>query len=339
MMHELRDIVKQAFHWHEEKRSCVLATLVALDGSSYRRPGVRMLVAEHGKTVGALSGGCVEKEVLRRVSSVFETGKAKVISYDGRYRLGCEGVLYILIEPFVVDDLFFSQFSDRLKERRAIDLTSYFIKEDDAQGDFGSFIEFDQVSTAFSGKPILSSASYQVFRQQLEPAMKLMIVGDSYDARQLAQITSQLGWEVEVIASLQNGASKEDFPGTCEMQLAGPDWLAFKTFDHRTAIVLMTHNFALDLSYLLALKEQSLAYLGVLGAARRRDLLFNELVEKAPDVSMEFLESIHAPAGLDIGAETPQEIALSILSEILAVTRQTTLQYLREKNRPIHALR
>ena len=100
MIHELKKI----FQVHETSAKAslksVLATVVALDGSSYRKPGVRMLILENGYTVGAVSGGCVEKEIVRQTASVFSSGEAKIMTYDGRYRLGCEGILYILLEPF-----------------------------------------------------------------------------------------------------------------------------------------------------------------------------------------------------------------------------------------------
>ena len=106
MTHELKEIVKEAIKNQALGIKNVLATVVDLDGSSYRHPGVRMLLSSTGKMIGAVSGGCVEKEVLRSANSVFETGKSKIMTYDGRYRLGCEGVLYILLEPFKVSDTF-----------------------------------------------------------------------------------------------------------------------------------------------------------------------------------------------------------------------------------------
>ena len=101
--------------------------------------------------------------------------------------------------------------------------------------------------------------------------------------------------------------------------------------------MLMTHSYAKDLKYLLALQDQYPAYFGLLGPTRRREKLFNSLLEHHPDVPEEFITQIHGPAGLDIGAETPQEIALAILAEILAVTRQKAVIPLREKEGTIHA--
>ena len=99
----------------------------------------------------------------------------------------------------------------------------------------------------------------------------------------------------------------------------------------------MTHSFVKDLAYLLTLKDRQYAYLGLLGPMRRREKLFDEILERHSDVSEEFLESIHGPAGIDIGAETPQEISNSIISEILAVVRQVEPRLLKEKLGKIHS--
>ena len=99
MLFELKEIIAKAIVYQQQGIPAVLATVVALDGSSYRKPGVRMLISQHGETIGAVSGGCVEKEVVRQSKEVFESNTPRIMTYDGRYRLGCEGVLYILIEP------------------------------------------------------------------------------------------------------------------------------------------------------------------------------------------------------------------------------------------------
>lgn len=102
MTHELKKIFQVFTSSSAASDTFVLATVVALEGSSYRRPGVRMLISKNGRTLGAVSGGCVEKEIIRQSVSVFEDGIPKMMTYDGRYRLGCEGILYILIEPFAL---------------------------------------------------------------------------------------------------------------------------------------------------------------------------------------------------------------------------------------------
>src|SRR5690606_22223904 len=100
MTHEFKEIVQKGLEAKKQGLKSVLASVVDLDGSSYRRPGVRMLILDNHHMVGAVSGGCVEKEILLQSQTVFKTGQAKIMTYDGRYRLGCEGVLYILLELF-----------------------------------------------------------------------------------------------------------------------------------------------------------------------------------------------------------------------------------------------
>ncbi|MEM7038395.1 MAG: XdhC family protein, partial [Bacteroidota bacterium] len=154
MIHELKQIVEYGYIAGLEGKRCVLATVVALDASSYRKPGVRMLIREDGDMVGAVSGGCVEKDVVQNARQVFSTGESLVMTYDGRYRLGCEGTLFILLEPFSVDADTFATFSNYLKTRRPISLTSYFRKVDRATGAFGTWLEFNETQIAFHDLPL-----------------------------------------------------------------------------------------------------------------------------------------------------------------------------------------
>ena len=131
MIHELKEIIQQAVINQQKGLKNVLASVVFLEGSSYRKPGVRMLIAEDLSTIGAVSGGCVEKEIIQRSKSVFLDNKAKIITYDGRYRLGCEGILYILIEPFYIENKFLHRFSEAIKNRESIEINSFFINFED----------------------------------------------------------------------------------------------------------------------------------------------------------------------------------------------------------------
>ncbi len=104
MTHEIKDIFHQVFLWQSEGKESVLATVVEVEGSSYRNPGVRMLVNNAGETFGAVSGGCIEKEVQTQAQSVFQTQTPKMMTYDGRFRLGCEGIIFILLEPLIIGE-------------------------------------------------------------------------------------------------------------------------------------------------------------------------------------------------------------------------------------------
>ena len=151
MIHELKEIIGQAVINQQKGLKNVLASVVHLDGSSYRKPGVRMLIGEDLSTIGAVSGGCVEKEIIHRASSVFADGKPKIITYDGRYRLGCEGILYILIEPFFIENTFLKRFSEVIQQRETLKIDSFFQKDDEIFGNFGSQITFsNQETVAFS---------------------------------------------------------------------------------------------------------------------------------------------------------------------------------------------
>ncbi|TVZ56007.1 xanthine/CO dehydrogenase XdhC/CoxF family maturation factor [Lutibacter sp. Hel_I_33_5] len=338
MTHEFKKIIQQSILNQQKNIQNVLATVVDLDGSSYRKPGVRMLLSSDDKMVGAVSGGCVEKEIQRRAQTVFNDGKSKVITYDGRYRLGCEGVLYILLEPFFVSKDFLKAFTNNLEERNSFQLHSYYKKEDESFGNLGSEIQFkDGEKFTFSNdfKP-KDSTKTLIFKQTLQPLFQLIIIGGEHDAVTLCKQANQLGWQVDIITSVKDPKKLSDFPGANSVDAQTPELIEFNTINNNTAIVIMNHNFTYDLRYLIKLEEQSPIYIGVLGAAKRREKLLNELFEFAPDISDAFLEKLHTPAGLNIGAETPEEIALSILAEILSVVRKKEVFSLKKITGKIH---
>ncbi|WP_422859886.1 XdhC family protein [Flagellimonas sp. S174] len=334
MTHELKSILIGYKAAKAEGIQSVLATVVALDGSSYRRPGVRMLLLENGKMIGAVSGGCVEKEVLRQAESVFQKGIPKVMVYDGRYRLGCEGILYILLEPFQPNAQFLEVFWETMKYRKPFLIKSFFQKDHSENRGYGSSFLFEGNELALNST--LVKSDMEVFEQKLSPCFQLIIIGAEHDAVQLCQLASLMGWEVTIVSNPREEKTANHFPGVHTFLQQEPENLEIP-LDEETAVVLMTHSFVKDLGYLLALKDKNCAYLGLLGPMRRREKLFDELLERHPDIAEDFLDSIHGPAGIDIGAETPQEISISIISEILARVRQTEPMLLKEKLGKIHS--
>ncbi|MET1259362.1 XdhC family protein [Flagellimonas sp. DF-77] len=333
--HELKKIFKAFSAANEKKHKTVLASVVALEGSSYRQPGVRMLIIENGDMVGAVSGGCVEKEVKRQAQSVFEKGIPKVMTYDGRYRLGCEGVLFILIEPFEPSSEVVEAFWQRIDTRKPIGIQSHFEPRIEENQGFGSQLHVDEVTLPLRpvDQPYVGPT---VLEQRLDAPFRLLIVGAEHDAVQLCAMAALMGWEVIVVAPPNEEKELKDFPGAKAMAYAEAETLTVQG-DVHTAIILMTHSYVKDLKFLLQLKSHRFAYFGILGPARRREKLFHEALEHDPDLSLEFLESVNGPAGLDIGADTPQEIALSILAEILGTTRNRDGSPLKDKEGRIHA--
>ena len=335
MTHELKQIIQAYLEAKKQGLKSVLATVVALDGSSYRRPGVRMLILENEQMIGAVSGGCVEKEVLRQAVSVFTNGVSKVMTYDGRYRLGCEGILYILIESFSPDENTLIAFNETITIRTSIKILSYFTKAVAQDAGFGSEIYLQNQKYPLNSEAKLDT-KFDQFQQAMEPCFKLIIVGAEHDAVQLCSFASNMGWEVSVIAHPSENKKLTDFPGANELHGVVAEEMDVSGIDNQTAIVLMTHSFVKDLQFLIALQKSPMIYLGLLGPNKRREKLLNEFIEHCPDVEGTFFDQVYGPAGLNIGGETPQEIAISILAEILAVIRGKEPMSLRDKKGGIH---
>lgn len=180
MLHEIKNIIKAAQSAETEGIKTVLASVVSLDGSSYRRPGVRMSIQENGEMIGAVSGGCVEKEVRRQAQSVFETGASKLMVYDGRYRLGCEGILYILIEPLELSKDFLSAFDKQCKSRKGFTIDSWFSTEENHRLHGYSIFNLTDGSFAINSN---QTDGLELFTQQLKPGFNLQIVGSEQDRK------------------------------------------------------------------------------------------------------------------------------------------------------------
>jgi len=336
MTHEFKHIVEASIDAKQNGLKSVLATVVALDGSSYRKPGVRMLILENNQMIGAVSGGCVEKDILRQAQSVFQTGHAKMMTYDGRYRLGCEGILYILIEEFLPIDNCISDFKKCLEQRESFSIHSNYKKEEGVYDGLGSMIQFENNSFQLSNFS-KEASNLLLFSETLPPCFKLMIFGAEHDAVQLCKLGHYNGWEVTVVSGPLESKTIENFPGATAFYSVSPDALELKSIDQETAIVIMSHNFANDLKYLIELKDTKPTYLGLLGPAKRREKLLSQFLEYCHEVEDSFIDNIFGPAGLNIGAETPQEIAISIISEVLSVIREQTPMSLKEKRTGIHS--
>lgn len=338
MTHELKQIIQGYLNAKHLGLKAVMATVVELEGSSYRRPGVRMLINEHGHMTGAVSGGCVEKEILKQSHSVFSKGIPKMMSYDGRYRLGCEGTLYILIEPFDLSEKSLEVLATSFRLRTPIEIhTCYDIRIGESH-DWGSCFVFKKDLTIGyrNGFEKGERLGIRVFRNILEPCFELLIIGGEHDAAQLSMMASALGWEVTVVVSPSSPQELSDFPGASKLLKQAATDLDASRLSENSAVVLMTHSFVKDLDYLLGLTESDPCYIGLLGPKNRREKMFDNLIEREVDLKDAFFDKVYGPAGLDIGSETPQEIALSICSEILSVQRQRNAISLREKTGTIH---
>ena len=337
MTNEIKQLFETAKIWRKSGKNSVLVTVVDLKGSSYRRPGVRMLISDTGETCGAVSGGCVEKEIQHQAQSVFKSGNAKIITYDGRFRLGCEGILFMLLEPFFISDAMLESFHSVLNNRQSFKTESYYYHVPGEHAAIGSQLIVN--GKTFSFNPAFQSdqtTDQQKFCQTFPPIFQLHIFGAEHDAVQLCKAAHLLGWEITIVASPDEAKSIAYFPGADRFISPTFDQLDTSGFDAQTAIILMTHSFNKDVQYLMALRHVKPAYFGLLGPKDRRERILSKFLEYCPDTSLAFLEQLRSPAGLNIGAENAPEIAVSILAEILSVIRNQQPMALKDKPGSIH---
>jgi len=272
-----------------------LATLVRAQGSSYRRPGARMLVCPDGTTVGSLSGGCLEEEVARRAFEVIRTGTASLMSFDTRLRFGCNGTIEIFVEA--VRESFLAELAEHFAHRRSCRAMTVFSGAP------------EQLGTRMLGMEEKSLAG--AFLQEIKAPIQILIFGDGPDSMPLRSFAETLGWSVIEVDQAS------DLPARV---------------DERTAAIVKSHNYGRDFAALRHLLQLDLRYVGLLGPRKRRDQLLNALFDD--DASLE--SELFAPAGFDLGAETPEEIALAITSEIQTVFAEASGESLRDRKVPIH---
>lgn len=327
MTHEFKHIIDAYAQSVLLGQKAVLATLVDVEGSSYRKEGVRMLVLENNQIVGAVSGGCVEKEVVSQSQTVFKTGVPKMMTYDGRFRLGCEGTLYLLLEKLQISKKVLEQIQDYLFYRKSFELYSYYDKNSSIN--MGTIIKFKNSEEFILSRDIVDKQESLCYSQEMKPCFQLYILGTEHDAEDLCLLASNVGWEVTIVATIQSKKRIENFKGAKSFLNLESEQVNELIIDDETAVVLMTHNYAKDFSYLRALKNTDPIYIGLLGAVKRKEQLLSAIIEEDFEVKEQFLDKISGPAGLNIGAETPQEIAISILAEIIAVVKEKENIYLK----------
>jgi xanthine/CO dehydrogenase XdhC/CoxF family maturation factor len=292
---EVREIIR---FWEERKaQPLALATLVKVTGSSYRRPGARMLISAAGEFAGGVSAGCIEEQVVDCAREVLRSGKPQLMRFDTRLRFGCHGMIDVFVEP--IESQVLAELRDCFSQRQSCRLVT--VLQGESPGTRVS--RFDEVADACA--------------QTIEPALRLILVGDSSETAVLRAQAVLQGWDVVQMDAWNGKAS-----GLPEM------------LDDRTAVLLATHNFAHDFAALSDLLPMGLKYLGLVGSRRRREDLLFDLMQNSVDLN----SSLFAPAGFHLGAESPEEIALSITAEIQSVFRGGTGQHLCDRKAPIHQL-
>jgi xanthine/CO dehydrogenase XdhC/CoxF family maturation factor len=312
----------------------VLATVVETLGSTYRKAGAQMLVSRDGSAAGLLSGGCLEADLLERANSVFAIGEPKIIEYDARDNddliwgigLGCEGAMKILLTRLDASNDYqpFRYIAQcRNQERRAAVAVS--IAANDAAWPLGTWvIDADHAPERLQAS--LANPPPQAIALREGPGAflvlpiplprRLLVLGAGPDAMPLVEMAALLGWHVTVSDHRPTYARTDKFPQARAVLQRPAAELALllqeRSFD---AAVVMSHHLISDELYLRQLSGSSIPYIGLLGPARRRARLSGQLGDCARLLS----DRLHGPIGLDLGADSPETIALAIVSEIQAV--------------------
>lgn len=367
-MKEINEILKAYSVAELEGKKTALATVVKVEGSSYRQPGARMLVTEDGLLTGAISGGCLEGDALRKALLSINQKQNKLVTYNTTneddaevgLQLGCNGIVHILFE-YINEETennpiqLLQQLE--LERKEAVIVTVFSLKRNASQIGTTLFFRKDSpvlnhnneaLSLIADVKEVLKNKTSAVKKLQedndsealieyIKPSISLAIAGAGNDVQPLTKIASVLGWKIAIADGRATHATAKRFSKANQVSVVKPEqFLDNLTIDDQTYFLLMTHNYKYDLAVLKSLLKINCHYIGILGPKSKFARMLDDLLKEGIIVNEEQLSRIYSPVGLDIGAETSEEIALSIISEIKAVASERAGTSLKYKSGKIH---
>ncbi|MDB4965777.1 MAG: hypothetical protein JWN44_1466 [Myxococcales bacterium] len=358
-MNELQQLVRAWGPVEESGGEAVLATLVKVSGSTYRRPGARMLMTEDRWLAGAISGGCLEGDLLRKAWWRTAGGDPAMIRYDSTtdddeevrwgFGLGCNGTLDVLLERLTASDANPLAFVRRCQAAREAGVMATVIRTTPdagarigerlllrANGIVGCTLTDRELAASVvadaraalaaeqSSHRIYGAGTIELFIEVLLPARPLVIFGSGYDVLPLVELAKRLGWHVTVVEGRASLAARERFRPADRILVVPAAELDRVPLDARTAVVIMSHNYDRDLAVLKRALASAASYVGILGPRKRTDRLLDDMGRAGVRPTPARLSRLHGPIGLDLGAEGPVEIALSIVAEIQSVLARRT---------------
>ncbi len=372
-MKDLADALAACAQLTVSGRRGVLATLVATRGSTYRRAGARMVVAEDGASWGMVGGGCADTDLMERARRVLASGHPERVVYDTTapddlvwgLGLGCNGVVEIVLEPLPSDGpppALTAAGAAADADRPAVLAT---VVEAPQAGPVlqaqhlvtsGSRAVIDELGDPSLSAAVLATAAevlggagsqartypvpdgeVRVFLELIQPPVELLVIGAGADATPLVELAAGLGWRVTVADHRPAFALSERFPAAHAVLLTEPAELPGRVpIGPRTAAVVLTHSYRHDGELLRMLLPSPAFYVGLIGPRRRRDALLKDLAEEGFEPTLGQLERLYGPIGLDIGAETAAEIAVAVIAEVQAVLTKRSGGPLRERDAAIH---
>lgn len=327
-----------------------------------------MLITDDGRWVGSISGGCLEGDALRKARQVMSENQAMTVTYDTREEsnqnlgigLGCNGVIDVLIEPVIPGSTTnpVSLFENFLKTEQPLALGTVFSPQSHAGQKLLLDVQGNAQNSAPSDLPkelnddllrifetkksetrhyVTTAGTLEIFLELVQPSIKLILFGAGFDARPVSQLAKSLGWEVEVTDECVAHIAPVFFPDADKLSLCQREYVHRDfTITPYTACVLMSHNYEYDRDVLRTLISQETPYIGILGPRKRFDKMVEEFHRDGIVLSGDQIRKIHSPIGLDIGAEAPDEIAVSIIAEIQSVFADRSGGFLKYRQGPIH---
>ena len=367
-MKELSELLAAVAAAEARGEPMALATIIGVRGSTYRREGARLLTTQSGQQTGNISGGCLEGDVAVVAAEVLEKHMPRLMMYDltadedavWGLGLGCNGAIEVFVEPTSAGNLFWRAARVSLDSEQAVAIATVvegagaipgggrlaLLPGNRREGSLGDAAVDDAVTRlALAALADLRSGTHalkttagtlRVFVEVLHPPMRLVVCGAGHDSIPVVRLASQLGWRVLVVDRREAFLTHERFPGaTGFVRTDFPQAGQAVPTDAHTYVLIMTHNYMHDRDLLRAFMPTEAAYLGMLGPRARTEKILRELEAEGvlPDHRR---PQIFGPVGLDIGSETPDEIALAALAEILAVARGREGGSLRARRTPIH---
>ncbi len=371
-MSGLNDLIQAIETCARQGEETVLATVVKVEGSAYRRPGARMLIPLHGRTIGSVSGGCLEQDLAKKAWWLTDSGEPVVRRYSTgatededddqsalTFGLGCNGTVFVMLErlsakaPSLAIELL-RQVRDSLQPAAMATIISTSRNTSVRVGDrvvshaspalrnraLETRIRKSLRKTLTEKKSSLrlytdARGEVEVFFEYVAAPPRLVIFGAGHDAQPLVRMSKVLGWHVSVIDSRSHFARPERFPQADAVIVANLEaCIDLGPVTEGAAVAVMTHSYRQDRHWLGQLLQGAPAYIGQLGPRERTDRLLTDIRQHHP--ALNALPQLHYPMGLDLGGDAPESVALSILAEMMAALNLRNGGMLKHRRKPIH---
>ena len=371
LMKEIKAIIKAYDEADKSATGLALATVVRVEGSSYRRTGARMLIMDNGIWVGGISGGCLEGDALKRAQQAIRKSISTLITYDTTeddpYQigvgLGCNGVIDVLLTPLDTSD---KNNPVQVLKRcvQANRETHILITITRLIGDWKNLKEGDVIR--YTGSSVLGGAGDElaakllhravqeqvsaghsapaaiemedgrkmtVFIEILPPEISIILMGHQYDVYPLSRLIKEMGWSLTIVAEAQK---VNPHIIAIADRIVAPANFSSLFIDNYTAVILMAHDYKTDKNNLPKAMQSAAPYIGMLGPRVRSEKIWRELTREGKLSPSQDMARVYAPVGLDIGAVTPEEIALSLIAEVKASLAGRDGTFLRLRPTVIH---